>query len=167
MNIPLIVVESATDQALSEYALLRTIVLVPSKSPKALHPTYWNDPVPKPSANPKHSTITSGYKCVVWLSNLLRHIERLKQLKDEYLLVQFGGAAGTLASLGNTDRGIRVRKRMAALFHLRDLNIIWHVSRGTIAEVVSFMALVGGNLGKIALDLVIMSSNEPDKVSRG
>ncbi|KAK7415052.1 hypothetical protein QQX98_006190 [Neonectria punicea] len=109
--------------------------------------------------------ITFGYKCGVWLSGLARHIERLEQLKERCLLVQFGGAAGTLASLGNTDQGIRVRKRMAALSHLRDPIITWHVSRDTIAEVVGFLALVGGSLGKIALDLILMSSNELNEVA--
>ncbi|KAH7160735.1 L-Aspartase-like protein [Dactylonectria macrodidyma] len=109
--------------------------------------------------------ITFGYKCGVWLSGILRHIERLDQLKERCLLVQFGGAAGTLASLGNTDKGIRVRKRMAALLNLRDPVITWHVARDTIAEVVSFLAMVGGSLGKIALDLIIMSSNELNEIA--
>lgn len=109
--------------------------------------------------------ITFGYKCGVWLSGILRHVQRLEQLKDRCLLVQFGGAAGTLASLGNTDSGIRVRKRMAAILNLRDPVITWHVSRDTIAEVVGFLAMVGGSLGKIALDLIIMSSNELNEVS--
>ncbi|KPM44502.1 hypothetical protein AK830_g2047 [Neonectria ditissima] len=111
--------------------------------------------------------ITFGYKCGVWLSGLLRHIERLEQLKERCLLVQFGGAAGTLASLGNTDKGIRVRKRMAALLNLRDPIITWHVSRDTIAEVVGFLAMVGGSLGKVALDLILMSSNELNEVCIG
>ncbi|KAH7015644.1 L-Aspartase-like protein [Ilyonectria destructans] len=109
--------------------------------------------------------ITFGYKCGVWLSGILRHIQRLEQLKERCLLVQFGGAAGTLASLGNTDSGIRVRKRMAAILNLRDPVITWHVSRDTIAEVVGFLAMVGGSLGKIALDLIIMSSNELNEIA--
>ncbi|EXK24997.1 3-carboxy-cis,cis-muconate cycloisomerase [Fusarium oxysporum f. sp. melonis 26406] len=51
--------------------------------------------------------ITFGYKCGVWLSGLRRHAERLQQIKERCLLVQFGGAAGTLASLGSSDDGIR------------------------------------------------------------
>ncbi|KAF5695660.1 3-carboxy-cis,cis-muconate cycloisomerase [Fusarium denticulatum] len=109
--------------------------------------------------------ITFGYKCGVWLSGLRRHAERLQQIKERCLLVQFGGAAGTLASLGSSDDGIRVRKRLAAILGLKDPVITWHVARDTIAEVVNFFALIGGSLGKIALDLMIMSSNELNEVA--
>ncbi|KAI9150018.1 Trans-aconitate decarboxylase 1 [Paramyrothecium foliicola] len=109
--------------------------------------------------------ITFGYKCAVWLSGMRRHIERLTQLKERCLMVQFGGAAGTLASLGPTDVGIRVRQRMAEILGLRDPVITWHVARDTIAEIVNFLAVLGGSLGKIALDLIIMSSNELNEVA--
>lgn len=107
--------------------------------------------------------ITFGYKCGVWLSGPQRHAERLEQIKERCLLVQFGGAAGTLASLG--DAGIRVRKQLASILGLRDPVITWHVARDTVAEIINYLALVGGSLGKIALDLMIMSSNELNEVS--
>lgn len=107
--------------------------------------------------------ITFGYKCGVWLAGMQRHVERLEQIKERCLLVQFGGAAGTLASLG--DDGVRVRKRLASTLGLRDPVITWHVARDTVAEIVNFLALVGGTLGKIALDLTIMCSNELNEVN--
>jgi adenylosuccinate lyase len=110
--------------------------------------------------------ITFGYKCGVWLSGLRRHVERLEQIKERCLLVQFGGAAGTLASLGDSDSGIRVRKRLAVILSLKDPIITWHVARDTVAEVVNFLALVGGTLGKIALDLIVMTSNELNEVGQ-
>lgn len=110
--------------------------------------------------------ITFGYKCSVWLAGLRRHVERLEQLKERCLLVQFGGAAGTLASLGSSDAGIRVRKRLASILGLKDPIVTWHVARDTVAEIVNFLAMVGGSLGKIALDLIVMSSNELNEVSR-
>lgn len=64
--------------------------------------------------------ITFGYKCGVWLFGLRRHAELLEQIKERCLLVQFGGAAGTLASLGPSDSGIRVRKRLGVLLGLKD-----------------------------------------------
>ncbi|CAI7573845.1 unnamed protein product [Penicillium pancosmium] len=108
---------------------------------------------------------TFGYKCAVYLSSVLRHIERLEETKQRCLLVQFGGAAGTVASLGSDDTGLRVREQLAIELGLQNPAITWHVARDNVAEITNFLALVGGTLGKIALDLMIMSSNEFDEVS--
>lgn len=110
--------------------------------------------------------VTLGYKCAVYLSSIQRHLSRLSQLQPRCLLVQFGGAAGTLASLGNsTDVGIQVRKELATSLNLHDPSITWHSARDNIAEILNFLALVGGSLGKIATDLIFMSSNEVGEVS--
>ncbi|KAL0580125.1 hypothetical protein V5O48_001901 [Marasmius crinis-equi] len=103
---------------------------------------------------------TFGYKCAVWLSSLDRQAEHLEQLKSRVLLVQFGGAAGTLASLGNDDTGVKVRAKMADELGLYDPPISWHVARDGIAECVSFLSILGGSLGKVALDLLLLSSSE-------
>ncbi|KAH6654225.1 3-carboxy-cis,cis-muconate cycloisomerase [Truncatella angustata] len=108
---------------------------------------------------------TFGYKCAVYLSSILRHAERLHDIELRCLFVQFGGAAGTLASLGNDDSGIRVRAALAEELGLIDPPITWHVVRDNIAEILNFLALVGGSLGKIALDIIVMSSNELGEVS--
>lgn len=108
---------------------------------------------------------TFGYKCVVYLSGVMRHLERLDEIEKRCLLVQFGGAAGTLASLGSDDTGLRVRAKLAHELGLKEPTVTWHVVRDTIAEVLNFLALVGGSLGKIAYDVIIMSSNELSEVS--
>ncbi|KAJ8117408.1 hypothetical protein OPT61_g1395 [Boeremia exigua] len=108
--------------------------------------------------------ITFGYKCASWLSGFQRHKERLEQLRLRCLLVQYGGAAGTLASLGNGDDGILVRKQLAAEIGLNDPSMTWHVARDGVAEIINTLALIGGSLGKVALDLIIMSSNEVGEV---
>ncbi|KAF5017778.1 hypothetical protein F66182_10263 [Fusarium sp. NRRL 66182] len=109
--------------------------------------------------------VTFGYKCAVWLSGFYRHRERLRQLRSRALFVQYGGAAGTLASLGAGSDGINVRKQLASELKLEDPPITWHVARDGVAEMVNFLALVGGSLGKMALDLIIMSSNELGEVA--
>ncbi|KAJ5183044.1 Fumarate lyase [Penicillium capsulatum] len=108
---------------------------------------------------------TFGYKCAVYLSSIQRHEERLAEIKTRCLLVQFGGAAGTLASLGQDDTGLRVREQLGLELGLKNPPITWHVARDNVSEILNFLALVGGTLGKIALDLMIMSSNEFDEVS--
>ena len=62
--------------------------------------------------------ITFGYKCAVWLSMLDRHAARLRELKPRVLVAQLGGAAGTLASLG--DKGLDVRREYARALGLGD-----------------------------------------------
>lgn len=93
---------------------------------------------------------TFGYKCAVYLSGLLRHADRLDEIEERCLLVQFGGAAGTLASLGSDDTRPRVRAQLAIELESQDPPITWHVVRDNIAEILKFLALVGGSLGKIA-----------------
>lgn len=85
--------------------------------------------------------ITFGYKVAVMLSSFDRHYERLQQLKSRALMVQFGGAAGTLASLGDSDIGLRVRAKMAENLGLANPPISWHVARDGIAEAVSFLSV--------------------------
>jgi adenylosuccinate lyase len=60
---------------------------------------------------------------------------------------------------------VNVRAQLAVELDLHDPPITWHVARDTIAEIINFLALVGGSLGKIAYDLIIMSSNELGEVS--
>ncbi|KAL3443535.1 L-Aspartase-like protein [Aspergillus insuetus] len=109
--------------------------------------------------------VTFGYKCAVWLSGFQRHAARLKEMRERVLMVQFGGAAGSLASLGDGDDGIRVRKALAEELGLSDPPITWHVARDGIAEVTNYLALLGGSMGKLALDVIFMSSNELGEVS--
>ncbi len=104
--------------------------------------------------------VTFGYKAAVWLSGLDRHAERLAQLRPRVLLAQFGGAAGTLASLGNGAEVVKSRGELARELALGDPPITWHVTRDGIAETVQALALLAGSLGKIAYDLMLMSATE-------
>lgn len=102
--------------------------------------------------------ITFGYKAGVWLLMVRRHRERLEQLKPRVLIGQLGGAAGTLASLG--DDGLAVSEALMKELSLASSPISWHVARDGLAEAVQFLGLVTGALGKIAVDVMIMMSNE-------
>ncbi|KAM0722790.1 hypothetical protein Q7P37_002232 [Cladosporium fusiforme] len=109
--------------------------------------------------------VTFGYKCAVYLSGFQRNLVRLDSLRERCLMVQFGGAAGTLASLGSEGAGVEVRRNLARELGLKEPSITWHVARDNIAEIVSTLGIIGGSLGKVALDLMIMSSNELGEVS--
>ncbi|WP_306132129.1 3-carboxy-cis,cis-muconate cycloisomerase [Roseivivax marinus] len=107
--------------------------------------------------------VTFGWKAAVWLSALDRHKERLAQVRPRLLVVQFSGASGTLASLG--DRGLEVQAELAAELDLGVPDITWHAMRDSVAEAVQLMALIGGSLGKIACDVSVMMTTEVGEVS--
>jgi len=102
--------------------------------------------------------VTFGYKVAIWLAMFDRHQERLSELRKRVLVVEFAGAAGTLASLG--DQGFEVQAALAQELQLGVPATTWHVARDGFAEAVNLLALVTGSLGKIALDIMIMASTE-------
>jgi 3-carboxy-cis,cis-muconate cycloisomerase len=106
--------------------------------------------------------ITFGFKCAVWLAAIQRQQARLARLRQEVLVVQFGGAVGTLASLGAD--GIRVLEALAAELDLGVPSIAWHVGRDGLAEVASFLGVLTGCLGKIATDVMLLMQTEVDEV---
>lgn len=107
--------------------------------------------------------ITFGYKAAVWLSSLLRHRERVEQMKARVLVVEFSGASGTLASLG--DKGLLVQAELAKVLGLAAPTITWHACRDGLAETVQVLGLIAGSLGKIALDVSIMMTTELGEVA--
>lgn len=102
--------------------------------------------------------ITFGYKAGIWLLMIRRHRERLQQLKPRVLIGQLGGAAGTLASLG--DDGLVVNEALMRELGLAASPISWHVARDGLAEAIQFLGLVTSSLGKIAVDIMLMMTNE-------
>jgi 3-carboxy-cis,cis-muconate cycloisomerase len=102
--------------------------------------------------------ITFGYKCAVWLSMFNAHARRLQELKPRVLVGQFGGAVGTLASLG--ERGLEVQAALCKELDLAVPNAPWHVMRDGLVECVNLLALITGSLAKIALDVILLSSTE-------
>ncbi len=106
--------------------------------------------------------VTFGYKLAIWLAMLDRHSERLAQLRPRVLVGQFGGAAGTLASLG--ERGLEVQAAMMDELGLGVPLATWHVARDGLAEAVNFLGLVTGSLGKIAYDVILLASTEVAEV---
>lgn len=107
--------------------------------------------------------ITFGLKCATWLMPLTAHVQRLDQLRPRVELVEFGGAAGTLASLG--DHGVAVLEGLAAELDLAAPPAPWHVVRDGLAEVVGFLGLLCGSLAKLATDVILLTQTEVAEVS--
>ena len=106
--------------------------------------------------------ITFGLKCAVWASPLAAHVERLDQAARRVLVVQFGGAAGTLAALGAN--GVAVAEALAHELGLGVPDLPWHVARDTMAEIVALLGLVCGSLSKFALDVTLLMQTEVAEV---
>jgi 3-carboxy-cis,cis-muconate cycloisomerase len=102
--------------------------------------------------------VTFGYKVAIWLSMFDRHAERLQQLKPRVLVGEFAGAAGTLASLGG--KGLEVQAAFCGELGLGVPTATWHVARDGFAEAVNLLALITASLGKIAYDIMLLSSTE-------
>lgn len=102
--------------------------------------------------------ITFGLKCAIWVQPLIAHVERLDQLRPRLERVSFGGAAGTLASLG--DQGIAVMEGLAAELDLAAPLAPWHVCRDLLAEAMSLLGLICGSLAKLATDTILLAQTE-------
>ncbi|MGN6750017.1 MAG: class-II fumarase/aspartase family protein, partial [Xanthobacteraceae bacterium] len=106
--------------------------------------------------------ITFGYKMATLLAAFARHRERLNQLRARVLVGEFGGAAGTLSSLGG--RGLATQAELMKELKLGVPSIAWHTVRDCIAEVGCFLGLITGSCGKIALDVKLLMQTEVEEV---
>ena len=112
-----------------------------------------------------------GLKLAEYAAALHRSRARLQRLRSEALALQFGGAAGTLAALG--DKGLLVAEKLAQELELPLPDAPWHTHRDRIAEAASVFAIVSGTCGKIARDLSLMmqtdvaEASEPSGEGRG
>lgn len=102
--------------------------------------------------------ITFGFKAAIWLSGLMRHRQRLDELRPRVLQVQFAGAVGTHAALGSD--GPAICQALAEELELAPPFIAWHAMRDTLAEVMTFLGLLSTSLSKIAGDIALMAQTE-------
>jgi len=101
---------------------------------------------------------TFGLKAAGWLVAALEARRVLREARERGLAAQLGGAAGTLASLG--ERGTRVLREYARLLALPEPALPWHAARFRVAELGGALALAAGTLHKVALDVILMAQTE-------
>src|SRR4051812_46021440 len=99
-----------------------------------------------------------GLKLAEYAAALHRSRARLKRLRAEGSALQFGGAAGTLAALG--DKGLLVAEKLAAELKLPLPEAPWHTHRDRIADAASVFAILTGSCGKIARDVSLMMQTD-------
>jgi 3-carboxy-cis,cis-muconate cycloisomerase len=112
-----------------------------------------------------------GLKAATWLDALQRHAMRLNEMRARCLVLQFGGAVGTLASLGKDGPG--VARELGRLLKLSVPAMPWHGARDRIGEIATTLGLLTGSLGKMARDISLLAQSEiaelrePSGVGRG
>lgn len=107
----------------------------------------------------QHATpVTLGMKLAGTLGALTRHRQRLAELKPRLLSLQFGGASGSLAALG--EQGFAVAEALAAELALTLPEQPWHTQRDRLVEFASLLGMLAGSLGKLGRDISLLMQSE-------
>lgn len=111
----------------------------------------------------QHATpVTLGMKIAGWLGAVTRSRQRLQELKPRLLVLQFGGASGTLAALGT--QAMPIADALAAELHLTLPDQPWHTQRDRLVEFGSVLGLIAGSLGKLGRDISLLMQTEAGEV---
>jgi 3-carboxy-cis,cis-muconate cycloisomerase len=109
--------------------------------------------------------ITFGLKAARWLALAVRQVHALSERRERTLAVQLGGAAGTLASLG--DNGLRVVELLAEELGLPVPDLPWHTERDRIAEIAGTLGVLAGSMAKVAGDVALLAQTEVGEATEG
>lgn len=109
--------------------------------------------------------ITFGLKAARWLALTTRQVRALQNHRDRTLAVQLGGAAGTLASLG--EKGPQVVELLAGELKLAAPDLPWHTERDRVANIAGTLGVVAGAMSKIGIDLALLAQTEIGEASEG
>ena len=94
---------------------------------------------------------TFGLKAAVWIDELCRHIDRLRGCEERVFVAMLGGAAGTLASLGEI--GPAVQAKMAARLGMKPMAVPARTLGDHLAEYVTLLGLLAATCSKIGREL--------------
>ncbi|MDO7928109.1 3-carboxy-cis,cis-muconate cycloisomerase [Pseudomonas sp. KFB-139] len=106
--------------------------------------------------------VTLGMKIAGWLGAVTRHRQRLDEIKPRLLCLQFGGASGSLAALG--DRAFAVAEALAGELQLSVPEQPWHTQRDRLVEFASLLGMIAGSLGKVGRDISLLMQTEVGEV---
>jgi len=109
--------------------------------------------------------ITFGLKAARWLSMAVRQVHELHERRKHSLAVQLGGAAGTLAALG--EHGTQVMDLLADELGLPAPELPWHSERDRVAEIAGTLGIVAGAMAKVASDVALLMQTEVGEVTEG
>ncbi|TBN49905.1 3-carboxy-cis,cis-muconate cycloisomerase [Pseudomonas sp. BGI-2] len=111
----------------------------------------------------QHATpVTLGMKIAGWLGAVTRSRQRLRELKPRLLVLQFGGACGTLAALG--EQAMPIAEALAGELQLTLPDQPWHTQRDRLVEFGAVLGLIAGSLGKLGRDISLLMQTEAGEV---
>lgn len=111
----------------------------------------------------QHATpVTLGMKIAGWLGALTRNRQRLAELKPRLASLQFGGASGSLAALG--DKALPIAEALAEELQLSLPDQPWHTQRDRLVEFAALLGLLAGSLGKMGRDISLLMQTEAGEV---
>lgn len=111
----------------------------------------------------QHATpVTLGMKIAGWLGAVNRHRQRLVEIKPRLLCLQFGGASGSLAALG--EQAWPVSQALAGELKLNLPEQPWHTQRDRLVEFASLLGMIAGSLGKLGRDLSLLMQTDVGEV---
>ncbi|WP_285417198.1 3-carboxy-cis,cis-muconate cycloisomerase [Pseudomonas sp. efr-133-TYG-5] len=111
----------------------------------------------------QHATpVTLGMKIATWLGAVTRSRQRLRELKPRLLVLQFGGASGTLAALGA--QALPIAQALAEELQLSLPEQPWHTQRDRLVEFGAVLGLIAGSLGKLGRDISLLMQTEAAEV---
>ncbi len=106
--------------------------------------------------------VTFGTKVNTWSQPLQRQLQRLSEIKKRLLVVQLGGAAGTLSAY--PEKASELRAQLA-----KELGVepapAWHTQRDNIGEFTNWLAMTTAILGKMGADVLVMAQSEVGEIS--
>jgi adenylosuccinate lyase len=127
--------------------------------------THRDTPMPGRTHGQPGLPITFGFKVAVWVREVRRHIERLKDLHRRLGQGQLAGGVGSLSSLG--DQGFEVQERFFAKLGLRPPDIVWNTARDTQVEFVNLLAMIAATFDKIGHEIYNLQRPEIGEVREG
>ena len=126
---------------------------------------YVDTPMPGRTWLQQSTPITFGVKAAGWFDALSRQRKTLADALEQTRVLQFGGASGTLASLG--EHGVTVTERLASRLGLRAPTVPWHAYRDRLAHFACALGVTCGTLGKIGRDVSLLAQTEVGEAAEG
>jgi adenylosuccinate lyase len=127
--------------------------------------THRETPMPGRTHGQPGLPITFGFKVAVWVREMRRHIERLKETRQRLGEGQLAGGVGSLSSFGG--QGLALQERFFAKLGLRPPDIVWNTARDTQVEFIHLLAMIAATFDKIGHEVYNLQRPELGEVREG